>query len=166
MHPNDVAYNVSGQWSSGSYSWLPRGKSGNGHSHSPGEQCSGHGHSHGQGHGHGHGHGHGGNFTNYLGPKMAWNATNLDDYDDEEEKVYPKPVGDFSTRINFINVPILGRLQFLNDSRGIMQVSFIVFYWIYGMWFNYIILLLPHYRENHISLIPLIGEKINHLIYC
>lgn len=61
-----------------------------------------------------------------------------------------------SEKIFVINIPGLIRLQTVRDTKGLCAAGFILFYWIYGSWSIFTLLLLPHYEDGHISFFPLL----------
>ncbi|WAR23166.1 ZDH21-like protein [Mya arenaria] len=49
---------------------------------------------------------------------------------------------------NTINIPLLGHIHFVRDKNGIMMLSCIVAYWVYGVWSSYYVVLNPHYVDG------------------
>lgn len=50
----------------------------------------------------------------------------------------------------------LRNIKFTIELIGILHIGFIVLYWVYGSWGTLYFVLLPHYRENHVSLLSII----------
>ena len=60
--------------------------------------------------------------------------------------------------IQMINVPLLGRIQCVRDLQGMCQLAFIYWYWIYGCYSTYFVVLIPQYNEGRISLLFLLSK--------
>ena len=60
----------------------------------------------------------------------------------------PQPMPDSTSHLYIINLPIIGRIQFLKDKLGIQLISGIVAYWIYGVWSSYFVIIKPHYADG------------------
>ena len=72
---------------------------------------------------------------------------------------------EFTERVNVVRLPVFGRILFLKHTQGIIQASIVLFYWIYGSWSIMAMLLLPHYREDHISILPILCKSIQQKIW-
>ncbi|KAH3697733.1 palmitoyltransferase ZDHHC21-like [Dreissena polymorpha] len=53
---------------------------------------------------------------------------------------------------NTVRLPFIGRIHFVHDRTGVMLLSGIFAYWLYGMWSSYYVILEPHYQDGHVSL--------------
>ena len=56
---------------------------------------------------------------------------------------------------SMLKVPILGRVHYVYDIQGFMQIGFILFYWIYGTSTSMFVVLMPMYNDGKAPL-PLI----------
>ena len=63
---------------------------------------------------------------------------------------------EFTDMVKIIRLPLFGRIFLLKHVQGAIQASIVVSYWIYGSWSILSLLLLPHYREGHISVAPVL----------
>ncbi|XP_046549035.1 palmitoyltransferase ZDHHC21-like isoform X1 [Haliotis rubra] len=53
--------------------------------------------------------------------------------------------------VSTIRCPVLGRIHFVRDPKGIMQLMCVLFYWVYGTFSSLFIILIPRYAEGYIS---------------
>ena len=58
---------------------------------------------------------------------------------------------------NAVKIPLYGEIQFVRDKDGLMLLSVIVAYWVYGVWSSYYVIIEPHWSDG---LIP------NWIVYC
>ena len=72
-------------------------------------------------------------------------------FQEEERTPY-----EFSNRVQTCHLPGLGRLLFTKHIQGVICSSIVLLYWIYGSWSLFHLVLLPHYRESHITVIPML----------
>ncbi|XP_060577614.1 palmitoyltransferase ZDHHC21-like [Ruditapes philippinarum] len=49
---------------------------------------------------------------------------------------------------NAVNIPLYGEIQFVRDKDGMLLLSAIVAYWIYGIWSSYYVIIEPHWRDG------------------
>ncbi|KAL4237054.1 Palmitoyltransferase zdhhc21 [Mactra antiquata] len=61
----------------------------------------------------------------------------------------PRPKSFYSP--NTVHIPLIGSIVFVRDKQGIMMLSGILAYWIYGVWSSYYVILQPHYEAGHIK---------------
>ncbi|XP_064626626.1 palmitoyltransferase ZDHHC21-like [Lineus longissimus] len=59
----------------------------------------------------------------------------------------------YSDRIVIQRCPLIGRLHFVWDIQGFIQMSIIIFYWAYNTAMTMNIVLIPNYHEGKISLV-------------
>ncbi|KAL8577775.1 hypothetical protein ACOMHN_001644 [Nucella lapillus] len=55
-----------------------------------------------------------------------------------------------SRRDMMVTVPFIGRLHLVRDSGGVLQVAFVLAYWMYGSFTTLFIILLPQYHDGRI----------------
>ena len=72
-------------------------------------------------------------------------------YEEETRAPY-----EFSGRVIVCHVPFLGRLFFTKHVQGVVCSSVVLLYWLYGSWSLFTLVLLPHYHEEHITILPLL----------
>ena len=70
----------------------------------------------------------------------------------------PQPTSEYADHISVMKCPIIGRIHFVNDTYGIMQLAFVVWYWLYGTFIPLFIVLIPGYHDGHISGIFIAGK--------
>ncbi|XP_046326358.1 palmitoyltransferase ZDHHC21-like isoform X2 [Haliotis rufescens] len=58
----------------------------------------------------------------------------------------PRPLA-----VSTMRCPLLGRIHFVRDPKGIMQLLCVFFYWLYGTFSSLFIIILPRYAEGYIS---------------
>lgn len=54
---------------------------------------------------------------------------------------------------SMLRLPFLGRVHYVYDVQGFMQIGFIVYYWIYGSSTSLFVILLPMYQDGHVPLL-------------
>ena len=62
----------------------------------------------------------------------------------------PRPSGDYSESIMVQTLPLIGRVHIVNDRDGMIQISFVLLYWVYGTFCTLYIILLPQYNDGRI----------------
>ena len=64
----------------------------------------------------------------------------------------PKPTGtgDYSDSIMVTTLPLIGRVHIVNDQGGMVQISFVFLYWVFGTFSTLYIILLPQYHDGRI----------------
>lgn len=63
---------------------------------------------------------------------------------------------------SMLKVPFIGRVHYVYDIQGFMQIGFIFFYWIYGSFTSLFVVLLPMYNDGKVPL-PLLLRKF---VFC
>ncbi|XP_071119608.1 uncharacterized protein [Haliotis cracherodii] len=58
----------------------------------------------------------------------------------------PRPLA-----VSTMRCPLLGRIHFVRDPKGIMQLLCVFIYWLYGTFSSLFIIILPRYAEGYIS---------------
>ena len=81
------------------------------------------------------------------------------------------PEVDFSPNLKYEKtslyfIPFYGHIHFIKEVAGVLQMSFIVFYWIFGMVQTNFVILLPLHWEGHPRAIYLITGKIMFFHFC
>src|SRR5258708_38193662 len=59
----------------------------------------------------------------------------------DDEGLVKEP-GPFVNRTWSFHVPFFGRMQILKDCQGLFSSSIIIFYWVYGNWSTWLLILL------------------------
>ena len=67
-------------------------------------------------------------------------------YDAEQGTIRSTHYNDTS----MLKVPVLGRIHYVFDIQGFMQIGFIVFYWIYGTSTSMFVVLIPMYNDGKV----------------
>ncbi|XP_041360096.1 palmitoyltransferase ZDHHC21-like [Gigantopelta aegis] len=62
-----------------------------------------------------------------------------------------QPTSEYADHISVTKCPLIGRIHFVKDKYGIMQLGFVVWYWIYGTFIPLFIVLIPGYHDGYIS---------------
>lgn len=62
-----------------------------------------------------------------------------------------QPRNGFEKHPNTLKIPLLGEIQFVRDKDGILLLSAIVAYWVYGIWSSYYVIIEPHWRDGYIA---------------
>lgn len=65
-----------------------------------------------------------------------------------------------SDKILVLNIPIYGKINIVKDRNGISFASFVVFYWVYGTWSLNSLVLMPHYKEGNVGIIPVLWFEL------
>ncbi|KAL8612724.1 hypothetical protein ACOMHN_025375 [Nucella lapillus] len=55
------------------------------------------------------------------------------------------------------SLPLIGRVHIVNDLSGMVQVGFVLAYWVYGTFTTLFIVLLPQYHDGRIPLALIVG---------
>lgn len=61
-----------------------------------------------------------------------------------------KHSSDYSDSIMVKHLPLIGRVHIVNDPNGIMQIGFVLAYWVYGTFVTMFNILMPQYAEDNI----------------
>ena len=61
-----------------------------------------------------------------------------------------KPTKEYPDNIIVTKMPCLGRIHFVRDREGIMYLSLIVVYWVYGILSSYYCIIEPQYQDGRI----------------
>lgn len=67
---------------------------------------------------------------------------------------------DYSENIAVKTLPLIGRVHFVKDTNGIMQVSLIFAYWVYGTFSTLFIILLPQYHDGRVPAFIIYSESL------
>lgn len=62
----------------------------------------------------------------------------------------PKPSQEYSNSIIVRRLPCLGRIHFVRDREGILFLSGVIAYWVYGILASYYCVLQPHYLDGRV----------------
>ena len=149
MADTPLNYNLSGAWSTAPYGWQTASEKFLDDINYKSGKCGGSGN-----HGHSHGHSHGHNDDNQEAGLDSDTDSESGQLVDKHGKVHinmPPLTGEHSDRILLLNVPLLGRLQLVKNRQGALSLSFIVFYWVYGNWSTWTLILLPQFKEGHVA---------------
>lgn len=76
----------------------------------------------------------------------------------------PKPSGDYHESITVTNLPFIGRIHIVNDKNGMMQLGFVLAYWVYGTCVSLFLILLPQYYDGQVSIAVVACEYIFEII--
>jgi hypothetical protein len=68
----------------------------------------------------------------------------------------------YSDRIIIRRCPLIGRLHFVWDFQGFVQMNIIVLYWAYNITMTSNIVLIPNYHEGKISLVFILSKFYYH----
>jgi len=78
-----------------------------------------------------------------------------------------KEPGALINRTWTFTVPWFGRMQILKDVQGLIFSSVIIFYWVYGNWSTWLLILLPRYYDDMCPIGMLVCELlVSTLRYC
>ncbi|XP_013398043.1 probable palmitoyltransferase ZDHHC21 [Lingula anatina] len=66
-----------------------------------------------------------------------------------------KTMGEVSSNVTVHRCPVFGRLHFVRDQRGIACLSFIVLYWIYGVWSMSFLIIYPRYQQGLLNVVAI-----------
>lgn len=72
----------------------------------------------------------------------------------------PVHKSDYSENIAVKTLPLIGRVHFVKDTNGIMQVSLIFAYWVYGTFSTLFIILLPQYHDGRVPAFIIYSESL------
>ena len=63
-----------------------------------------------------------------------------------------------TTQTSMTMLPFIGRIHFVRELQGILQVSVTALYWVYGMFSTYFVILGPHYVDGQVKGGLLVGK--------
>ena len=107
-------------------------------------------------------------WAQYENPPIIVN-TNKPQGNDEVVDLSNAPAFDFpqertpmeqSEKVIVFRVPFFGNIQFLKHKQGIIQASVVLFYWIYGSWSIYTLVLKPHRLDGNVGNLSLLCKCV------